>query len=46
MTVTKWPYHSTMQFHGVINKPPVYDSYTVRFVEQPSFDYSNSCGDK
>jgi len=29
--------HCTV-FHGIQNKPPNYDSCTVKFVEQPSFD--------
>jgi len=30
-------------FHGNRNKHAVYDSYTVTFVEQPSFDYLTIC---
>jgi len=33
-------------FHVILSKPPIYDSYTVIFVEQPSFDYLDTCEDK
>jgi len=35
ITAAKWSYSV---FHGIINKPPIYESYSVTFVEQPSFD--------
>jgi len=33
-------------FHGIVNKPPVHEAYTVTFVEQPDFHSLNNCEDK
>jgi len=46
-TATKQPLsrHYSM-FHGAINKPPVYEVYTIVFVEQLSFHSLDTCQDK
>jgi len=33
-------------FRGILNKPPIYDSYTVAFVEKLSFDSLDITQDK
>jgi len=32
-----------MVLHGIINKSPIYDSYTVTSAEQPSVDSLDNC---
>ena len=52
MTATKWPDRDNFitalytVFDGILNKPFVYDCYTVAFLEQPSFDSPDACEDK
>ena len=45
MIATKWPYRGTKQRSLTSPKPPIFDSYTVTFVEQPSFDFQDTCED-
>jgi len=33
-------------FHDVINKPPIYETYPITFIEQPSFNSVDTCEDK
>ena len=33
-------------FHDIINKPPIYNPYTIIFVEQPTFNCLHTCEDK
>ena len=36
----------TAVFHGILNKPPIDDSYTATFLEPPSFYSVDTCDDK
>jgi len=33
-------------FHGILNRPPFYNSYNVIFIEQRSFNSLNTCEDE